>query len=163
MMGSFYSRLHPENSYILVHIVSEIKCAYDFQISRLVQSGSQKWHIPITYITSIDPKRTQYFLLTSENATMDIQGDWFKLNFEASGYYVVNYDVKNWKRIAKQLVDDHRAFTILDRSSIIKDVFTMAEEGLLPFPVALDVTKYLDKVFYLLLIFTQSECECYLL
>jgi len=110
-----------------------------------VQSGSQKWHIPITYITSIDPKRTQYFLLTSENATMDIQGDWFKLNVEASGYYVVNYDVKNWKRIAKQLVDDHRAFTILDRSSIIKDVFTMAEEGLLPFPVALDVTKYLDK------------------
>ena len=141
-------------------IVNEIKCSQDFQIPRLVQSGSQKWHIPITYITSVDPKRTQYFLLTSKNATMDIQGEWFKLNVDASGYYVVNYDVKNWKRIAKQLVDDHRVFTVLDRSNIIKDVFTMAEEGLLPFPVALEVTKYLDKVFPLLFIFITGGCYC---
>lgn len=77
---------------------------------------------------------------------MEVEGDWFKLNADAAGYYIVNYDLKNWNKITEQLIQDHKVFSTLDRASIIKDTFTLAEEGLLPFTVALDATKYLKKV-----------------
>ena len=101
--------------------------------------------------------------MTSTNATMNVEGDWFKLNVDASGYYIVNYDVKNWKRIIKQLSEDHRVFSGLDRASIIKDTFTMAEEGLLPFEIALGATKYLEKVSFLSIFLNRCRTfQCYI-
>ena len=121
----------------------------------LGQSGTQKWHVPITYVTSKDLRRTNHYLLISKNASMNIEGEWFKFNVDASGYYIVNYDVKNWNRIIRQLRDDHKVFSGLDRASIVKDVFTLAEEELLPFEVALNATIYLEKVSLLFLFLSE--------
>ena len=34
-------------------------------------------------------------------------GEYFIGNYEAFGYYRVNYDTENWNRITQQLIDDH--------------------------------------------------------
>eukprot|EP00794_Sanderia_malayensis_P006949 gene6949-7729_t len=108
--------------------------------------GLSNWKVPITYATSNDPKRKQHILLSSSNTRLTV-GDsrWFKLNKNADGYYIVNYDDKNWNRLGQQLTIDHSVFSILDRSSLLKDVFTLAEEGVLPSAVAMNMTVYLPK------------------
>ena len=98
-------------------------------------------------MTSKNPTKVQHYLLPSRNSTLNIdEANWYKLNYDASGYYIVNYDIKNWNGLMKQLKEDHSVFSILDRASMIKDAFTMVEEGLLPYKVVLDLTTYLKKV-----------------
>ena len=98
-------------------------------------------------MTSKNPVKVLHYLLSSRNSTLNVdEADWYKLNYDAGGYYIVNYDIKNWNGLIKQLKEDHSVFSILDRASLIKDAFTMAEEGLLPYKVVLDLTTYLIKV-----------------
>lgn len=105
------------------------------------------WTVPITYVTSKNPTKVLNYLLSSRNSTLNIDGaKWYKFNHDASGYYIVNYDIKNWHGLIKQLNQDHSVFSILDRASMIKDAFTMVEEGLLPYKVVLELTTYLKKV-----------------
>ncbi|XP_031634254.1 aminopeptidase N-like [Contarinia nasturtii] len=87
-------------------------------------NDTQKWHIPITYVTEGDPNKEdtipKYWLESNENKTLHdaISGDdYFYLNVRRCGYYRVNYDYKSWAAlnysydslpdvVIAQLIDD---------------------------------------------------------
>ena len=61
------------------------------------------------------------------------------------GYYRVNYDEANWRRIVQQLKSDHSVFLPTERAALIYDAFTLARVGYLNYSIALELTSYLGK------------------
>ncbi len=126
---SHYGKIFDENNFLVENI------------------DALSWKVPITYTTARDPKKSKFLLLSSRTARLPIKNEaWFKLNSNADGYFIVNYDAKNWNSLSQQLQKDPSVFSILDRSSLIKDVFTLAEEGIVTYDTAFDMTLYLRKV-----------------
>ncbi|RMX39901.1 hypothetical protein pdam_00022441, partial [Pocillopora damicornis] len=106
----------------------------------------KRWYLPISYFTESDPTvrwvtippHTQSYPLT----TVSISG-WIMANINATGFFMVNYDEENWKKLAVQLRKDHQVFTPNDRAGLIHDVFTLACQGLLDPVLALNLSTYL--------------------
>jgi aminopeptidase N len=51
------------------------------------------------------------------------------VNKLGTGYYRVNYDSATWARIAAQLLEDHQAVHPLQRATIVCDVVSLADFG----------------------------------
>merc|ERR1719464_939165 len=66
-------------------------------------------------------------------------------NVQETGYYRVNYDVRNWQMIAQQLERDHLSIHVVNRAQIIDDAINLAKSGHLDYQTALSVTGYLSK------------------
>ncbi len=69
------------------------------------------------------------------------EGDILVFNPRQTGFYRVNYDLKSWSRIQSFL---RRHFHILDPyllTQIIDDLAALAKAGLVPYHVALDITR----------------------
>ena len=64
---------------------------------------------------------------------------------DISGYFRVNYDVKNWKLIIQQLERDHTQIHVINRAQLIDDALNLARVGLLDYKLALGVTSYLKR------------------
>lgn len=62
-----------------------------------------------------------------------------------TGYYRVNYDARNWHLIAKQLMTNHTAISVINRAQIMNDALNLARAGLLVYEVPLNLTKYLER------------------
>uniref|UniRef100_A0A1I8GVI5 Aminopeptidase n=1 Tax=Macrostomum lignano TaxID=282301 RepID=A0A1I8GVI5_9PLAT len=69
--------------------------------------------------------------------------DWYLLNLRSSGFYRVNYDLDNWKRLIDQLVSNHTVFSPQDRARLLDDSFALASAGYLDYSIPLNMTKYL--------------------
>ena len=57
----------------------------------------------------------------------------------------VNYSPTNWERLSKSLQDDLTKIHRINRAQIIKDSLSLARANMLPYKIALDTTKYLNK------------------
>ena len=115
-----------------------------------VLSGSSSlnyiWHIPLTYYTEESPLMVQ-FLFKDKSISIKIKPQfWYKFNVNTTGYYRVNYDSTNWKRLGRQLKENHTVFTATDRAGLISDAFNLAFAGLASYSDALGLSKYLPKV-----------------
>lgn len=64
---------------------------------------------------------------------------------EITGYYRVNYDARNWQLIAKQLMMNHSAISVINRAQIMNDALNLARAGLVNYEIPLNLTKYLEK------------------
>jgi aminopeptidase N len=65
--------------------------------------------------------------------------------FFFTGFYRVNYDLRNWKLLTEYLMDRDR-FTqigIINRAQLLDDSLNLARAGLLDYATALNVTRYL--------------------
>jgi len=65
-------------------------------------------------------------------------------NVQQTGYYRVNYDKKNWKLIAKQLLKDHQTIHVINRAQIMDDALNLAKSDMLDYETALSTTGYLS-------------------
>lgn len=68
------------------------------------------WWIPISYTTAADSKfddvRPQAWLRNENETTIELNTKgWYLLNLKHSGYFIVNYDETNWKRLDENLID----------------------------------------------------------
>ncbi|XP_060526667.1 aminopeptidase N [Cylas formicarius] len=105
------------------------------------------WWVPITILDSQD-RQTNAWLsnvkeTTVENA-LDADVSWFLINVNQTGYYRVNYEVENWKKLMNQLLGNgHVIFTPTNRAQMLDDALNLAFAGYLSYDVALNVTKYL--------------------
>jgi len=106
----------------------------------------QRWSIPLSYVTqshqtprwvSISPTYKSYPL---KDASTD---GWIMANVNATGFFMVNYDEENWKKLSAQLREDHQVFSPSDRAGLIHDVFTLSCRGLLDPVFALNLSTYL--------------------
>lgn len=63
-----------------------------------------------------------------------------------TGYYRVNYDTTNWKRIAAFLnSDDYAKIPALNRAQIIDDAFFMIQNGQLDLVTFLKIINYMSR------------------
>ena len=73
---------------------------------------------------------------------------WIYANLDFMGYFRVNYDEQNWRKISAQLKRDHSKFTSLERATLLFDAFTLARLTRIPIP-----TKNYDYLLYICVCF----------
>ncbi|KAL2717323.1 aminopeptidase N-like isoform X1 [Vespula squamosa] len=112
-----------------------------------------KWWIPINYTSRSEANYsstlpTHWLKPQDENLTIDNvnANDWFILNVQQTGYYRVNYDKDNWKKIAEYLdSENYTKIHSLNRAQIIDDSCYMVRTKRLDPIIFLEITKYLSR------------------
>ncbi|KMQ96378.1 aminopeptidase n [Lasius niger] len=130
--------------------------------------GNDAWWIPLNYMTQSNPNSSSTLAthwLKPQNESVTIEGvninDWIIVNKQLTGkyrrdiscflilntgYYRVNYDITNWKRIAAFLnSDDYDKIPILNRAQIIDDVYYMIAIKQLDFIISFEIINYLSR------------------
>ncbi|KAG4068421.1 hypothetical protein HA402_007941 [Bradysia odoriphaga] len=111
------------------------------------------WWIPITYTTSNvlnfnETRPSSWIRKTKELVLPDVEInnlDWIIVNVQQTGYYRVNYDLKNWNLIIGYLRNKRHFSKIAptNRAQLIDDALNLARASYLSYQTALDVTQYL--------------------
>ncbi|XP_059097724.1 aminopeptidase N-like isoform X2 [Tigriopus californicus] len=112
-----------------------------------------KWWIPVSYTKAggdFVNTRSKFWLKPMDNGsvTFDIEAaesDAIIVNVRQTGFYRVNYDSDNWKRISEALESDLESIHRVNRAQILNDAFNLAKVGLLSYEDALIQTQYLSK------------------
>ncbi|XP_005381598.1 PREDICTED: aminopeptidase N [Chinchilla lanigera] len=106
-----------------------------------------QWIVPISSIkTGI--QQSDYWLNGAQRAQDErfraaAPDQWVLLNINVTGYYQVNYDQDNWRKIQDQLEMDPSAIPVINRAQVIHDAFNLASAGKVPVTLALDNTQFL--------------------
>ncbi|XP_029697770.1 aminopeptidase N isoform X1 [Takifugu rubripes] len=106
------------------------------------------WQIPIRVMSS--RADASLIKLTSKspvkkNELISKNGEWILANVNRTGYYRVNYDPENWKRLLTQLETDRNLIPLVNRGQLIDDAFNLARANLVNVTLALDSTRFLRK------------------
>ncbi|XP_063230526.1 uncharacterized protein LOC134535382 [Bacillus rossius redtenbacheri] len=119
-------------------------------------AGHEKWSVPLSWTSQSNApagfeNTTPSAWILDSQSSIQLQhvaasGDWVIFNNQESGYYRVNYDEENWRRIAAHLGGDgHQKVHVLNRAQLLDDSLSLARAGLLDYRFALDVTRYLSR------------------
>lgn len=108
-----------------------------------------QWIIPITILTSKEPRRAKLTWLSSANSAfiLDNYVDWFKLNINSTGYFRVNYDEQNWIKLSNLLRKrdfSHHLLMPTDRANLLDDAFSLMKSGHLVPEIAMNLSLYLE-------------------
>lgn len=104
------------------------------------------WIAPIPYLKN--GNEDHYWLETEKNQSTQFQtssNEWLLLNVNVTGYYQVNYDEENWRKIQNQLQTDLSVIPVINRAQIIHDSFNLANAQKLPITLPLSNTLFLAK------------------
>lgn len=112
-----------------------------------------KWWVPISYAKAggdFNDTRSKFWLQPSDNGSVSFdieasESDAIVVNVQQTGYYRVNYDAENWKRISAALESNLDSIHRVNRAQILNDAFNLAKVGLLSYEDALMQTHYLSK------------------
>ncbi|XP_053976703.1 aminopeptidase N-like isoform X1 [Hylaeus volcanicus] len=111
-----------------------------------------EWWVPINYATEINldfsNTRPTHWIKPQENLTITEVNldDWIIVNKQQSGYYRVNYDETNWRRIGNYLRSEN--FTkihVLNRAQIINDAMWLMHIERLSPEIFLEIVGYLSQ------------------
>jgi aminopeptidase 2 len=102
------------------------------------QDDTATWFVPLQIITSKSPKSplTEVLDGKKKSVTLD-ESEYFKLNFQHTGFYRVNYSKESLKRIG-QLIKDGK-LNPSDRIGVITDAFSLSQAGYSPVVDGLDL------------------------
>lgn len=105
-----------------------------------------QWIVPISSIRN-GIQQDDYWLNGTQQAQNQLfqatANDWILLNVNVTGYYQVNYDDDNWKKIQAQLESDPSVIPVINRAQVIHDAFDLANAQRIPVTLALDNTRFL--------------------
>ncbi|KYN20769.1 Aminopeptidase N [Trachymyrmex cornetzi] len=138
-----YPEVNVLKNYITGEITISQKCVYGQEINN-------KWWIPITFATQSNPDFSntvpRYWLRPDRNITFTIDpNDWIIVNIQQSGYYRVNYDMKNWDKISSYLKSmEFTNIHVLNRAQLINDLFGFVDGRISGF-VFVNLIKYLHR------------------
>ncbi|XP_041031285.1 aminopeptidase N-like [Carcharodon carcharias] len=105
------------------------------------------WIVPITWMKRNSAPQTDW-LLNSQGLfpIMNPSGDeWILANINVTGYYRVNYDEENWKKLVNHLLINHTDLPVINRAQIMADSFNLARAKYRNTTAALETTRYLSK------------------
>ncbi|XP_054253943.1 aminopeptidase Q [Indicator indicator] len=112
-------------------------------------SYNNTWIIPISWMRNGSSQPLMWLDKSSkvfpEMQLSESEYDWILLNVNLSGYYRVNYDQLNLKRLARLLNNDPKAIPAVSRFQLIDDLFALTQFGYIQIETALELTKYLAK------------------
>ncbi|XP_037789937.1 endoplasmic reticulum aminopeptidase 1-like [Penaeus monodon] len=106
-----------------------------------------KWHVPLTYVTSANPKNeTMHWMnLTDVEFEVGKEVKWIKFNVGQRGFYRVTYDEGGWDALIHVLQTDPHTLSPADRASLLDDAFTLVKAGTINATVALNLSLYLKR------------------
>ncbi|XP_059227561.1 aminopeptidase N [Mustela nigripes] len=107
------------------------------------------WIVPITSIKK-GVQQADYWLRGHRQAQNDLfktrgSDEWVLLNLNVTGYYLVNYDVDNWRKIQTQLQTNLSVIPVINRAQVIHDTFNLASAQMVPVTLALNSTLFLNQ------------------
>ncbi|XP_062460459.1 aminopeptidase Q isoform X2 [Pezoporus occidentalis] len=112
-------------------------------------SYNNTWIIPISWMRNGSSQPLMWLDKSSkvfpEMQVSESEHDWVLLNVNLNGYYRVNYDQLNLKRLARLLENDPKAIPAVSRFQLIDDVFALTQFGYIQIETALELTKYLAR------------------
>uniref|UniRef100_A0A6Q2XFN3 Aminopeptidase n=1 Tax=Esox lucius TaxID=8010 RepID=A0A6Q2XFN3_ESOLU len=104
-----------------------------------------EWIVPIKWMDA-GVVQEEIWLLEKEASNKNLKSDqWVLANINVTGYYRVNYNIKNWERLLVQLSTDHQIIPVINRAQLVDDAFNLARAQLILTTLALNTTKYLSK------------------
>ncbi|XP_070558851.1 aminopeptidase N-like [Ptychodera flava] len=108
-----------------------------------------KWYIPLTFTHKSEREYDHPTLtwLNRESADLDFEGinedDWYLANINQTAYIRVNYDVDNWRKLAKQLNESFEDIPLRSRSHLVDDALHLGRSHHLDHVIALELMEYL--------------------
>lgn len=104
--------------------------------------------MPINFITSKmnEPSDVIWSERTLEVNSIDPlqdDDDWFLVNVNRHGFYRVNYDPTNWRRVTLAIKSHRDAFSCQTIAQLIDDSLSSARDALLSYKVVLDLMEIL--------------------
>uniref|UniRef100_A0A8C8E8F5 Laeverin n=1 Tax=Otus sunia TaxID=257818 RepID=A0A8C8E8F5_9STRI len=121
----------------------------DKKIENNTDSYNNTWIIPISWMRNGSSQPLMWLDKSSkvfpEMQVSESEYDWILLNVNLSGYYRVNYDQLNLKRLARLLENDPKAIPAVSRFQLIDDVFALTQFRYIQIETALELTKYLAR------------------
>ncbi|MGH0181405.1 UNVERIFIED_CONTAM: hypothetical protein FKN15_007009 [Acipenser sinensis] len=84
------------------------------------------------------------FLESHKIGSVD-DGSWLLGNINQTGYFRVNYDLRNWRLLIEQLMRNPEVISVGNRAGLIDDVFNLARAGYLPQNIPLEIVRYLSQ------------------
>ncbi|XP_020561634.1 leucyl-cystinyl aminopeptidase [Oryzias latipes] len=111
---------------------------------------SSLWEIPVTYVNdscSVGPECRQNFLLKAKSGTFKVPESvkWLKLNYQNTGYYIVDYGDDGWTALINALSTNISILTFEDRASLIHNIFALSRQGRVSFRRVLSLLNYTYK------------------
>lgn len=113
------------------------------------ETFSQRWIVPLTLISDKAKNESELFWLESSSLNISLSRqttNWFKLNYQQSGFYRVNYETSIWRDLIGKLVNVNPSEHFLsasDRAGLLDDAISLMRIGQLDVNTALDLTRYL--------------------
>lgn len=80
----------------------------------------------------------QYWLRNEREIQIDFnfsENDWYLLNLQQTGYYIVNYDEQNWRNLTANIM----SFPTIIRAQLISDSMDLARANLLDYDIPLQL------------------------
>ncbi|XP_032894075.1 thyrotropin-releasing hormone-degrading ectoenzyme [Amblyraja radiata] len=114
-------------------------------------NSSYLWKIPLTVavgnLSHISTETMIWINNKTENHQIGMLDEniWFLGNLNQTGYFRVNYDLKNWRLLIEQLMTKPEVISVGNRAGLIDDAFNLARAGYLPQSIPLEIIKYLHK------------------
>ncbi|XP_060014743.1 aminopeptidase N [Lagenorhynchus albirostris] len=104
------------------------------------------WIVPISSIKNGN-LQDHYWLQGNATAQNNMfktgAEEWVLLNVNVTGYYQVNYDENNWRKIQNQLQIRPLTIPVINRAQVIYDSFNLASARIVPVTLALNNTLFL--------------------
>uniref|UniRef100_A0ABM5GFN9 Thyrotropin-releasing hormone-degrading ectoenzyme n=1 Tax=Pogona vitticeps TaxID=103695 RepID=A0ABM5GFN9_9SAUR len=114
-------------------------------------NNSYLWQIPLTIAVGntshISSEAIIWVSNKSEHHSIASlhEGNWLLGNINQTGYFRVNYDIRNWRLLIDQLMRNHKVISVSNRAGLIDDAFNLARAGYLPQNIPLELIRYLSK------------------
>ncbi|XP_060865932.1 aminopeptidase N-like [Metopolophium dirhodum] len=123
-----------------------------YQVDVPKSNTTTLWHIGLSYTTQLHKQfnnlQPTVWLTNKETGiTIPLLSDegWVIFNLQSTGFYRVNYDLKNWNRLIAELKYNPKTIHVLNRAQLIDDSFNLARAGELSHFVPFTLVSYLQK------------------
>ncbi|RMC09948.1 hypothetical protein DUI87_12735 [Hirundo rustica rustica] len=127
--------------------------SYLWQIPLTIAVGNTS-HISSEAIIWVSNKSEHHRIPALEEAS------WLLGNINQTGYFRVNYDIRNWRLLINQLTRNHEVISVSNRAGLIDDAFNLARAGYLPQNIPLEIMRELRReVIMLACSFGNKHCH----
>ncbi|XP_031794682.1 thyrotropin-releasing hormone-degrading ectoenzyme isoform X3 [Sarcophilus harrisii] len=94
-------------------------------------NNSYLWQIPLTIVlgnrSHISSETIIWVSNKSEHHRITLDKEsWLLGNINQTGYFRVNYDLRNWRLLIDQLMQNHEVLSVSNRAGLIDDAFSLA-------------------------------------
>uniref|UniRef100_A0A7M4FUT1 Aminopeptidase n=1 Tax=Crocodylus porosus TaxID=8502 RepID=A0A7M4FUT1_CROPO len=117
----------------------------------ILGNSSYLWQIPLTIAVGNTSHISSEAIIWVSNKSeyhripaLD-EASWLMGNINQTGYFRVNYDIRNWRLLINQLMRNHKVISVSNRAGLIDDAFNLARAGYLPQSIPLEIIRYLSE------------------